>query len=186
MTSNINYKCTLFDRAKLTPIHGEITSKTLHKLRNEIKENYKYVYSNIGGGAHGHLGLVFTDAQYSHTPFVYPTHPGPLIIPDSKTAHANSNMRTIHTKEMCLFCEVTGVEQALVQQIVFTFEEEYLAYIRNKTTKSTKNTVAGVLTYLQDNYGQLMPHELLERDDIAKKTTYNMRNPIATVFSTVK
>ena len=87
---------------------------------------------------------------------------------------------------MCLFCEVTGVEQALVQQIVFTFEEEYLADIRNKTTNSTKNTVAGVLTYLQDNYGQLMPHELLEWEHIVKKTIYNPCEPIATVFSAVE
>ena len=48
------------------------------------------------------------------------------------------------------------------------------------------DTVAGVLTYLQDNYGQLMPHKLLEREDIVKKTIYNPRHPIATMFSAVK
>ena len=48
------------------------------------------------------------------------------------------------------------------------------------------DTVAGVLTYLQDNYGQLMPHKLLEREDIVKKTIYNPHEPIATVLSAVK
>ena len=37
--------------------------------------------------------------------------------------------------------------------------------------------------HLQDNYGQLMPHELLESEDIVKKMIYNLRNPITTVFS---
>ena len=62
MTSNINYKDTLFERSNLTPIRGKPTSETLHKLQNEIKANAKSVYSNLRGGAHGHLGLVLTDA----------------------------------------------------------------------------------------------------------------------------
>ena len=47
------------------------------------------------------------------------------------------------------------------------------------------DTVAGILTHLQENYGQLMPHELLEQEDIVKKTNYNPRDPIATIFSAV-
>ena len=61
MTININYKATIFNRANITPIRGKLTFKTLHKLRNEIKANSKAVYSNLGGGANGHLSLVLTD-----------------------------------------------------------------------------------------------------------------------------
>ena len=53
MASNINYKDTLFERANLTPICGELTFETLRKLRNEIKANTKSAYPNLGGGAHG-------------------------------------------------------------------------------------------------------------------------------------
>ena len=73
MTSNINYKDTLFERANLTPICGKPTFETLHKLWNKIKANTKSIYSNLGGRAHGHLSLVLNDAQYaltSTTPFV--------------------------------------------------------------------------------------------------------------------
>ena len=44
---------------------------------------------------------MITDEQYaliSPTTFVYPTHLGPLIIPDGTTTHANSNMWITHTK----------------------------------------------------------------------------------------
>ena len=132
---------------------------------------------------------MLNDSQYaiiSLTPFIYPTHPGPIIIPDGTTAYANSNMRISHTKEVPLFREVTGVEQALVQQIVGTVEEAYLVDIRNRTTNSIKYTVSGVLTHLQDNYGKLMPQEILEREDIVKYMSYNPRDPIATVFSAAK
>ena len=66
------------------------------------------------------------------------------------------------------------------------FEEEYLADIRNRFKKSTNNTVVGMLTHLQDNYGQLMLHEIVEQEDIVNKTIYNPRDPITTVFSAVE
>ena len=83
--------------------------------------NAKSVYSNLGGGSHGHLGLVLADAQYaliSNMPFVYLTFPGPLVILYDTTAHANSNMLIAHTKEVHLFGKLVGIEQALAKQIV--------------------------------------------------------------------
>ena len=79
-----------------------------------------------------------------------------------------------------------GVEQALVQKIICTAEEAYLVDIRNRTTKPFNDTVADVINRLQDNYGQLMPHALLKREEIVKKTTYYPRELIVTIFSTVK
>ena len=100
MTRTIHYKDTLFEQDKITPISVKPTFETLHKLQNEIKANAKSVYSNFGGGAHGNLGLVLTDAQYaliSPIPFVYLTHTGPIIVPDVTTSHADSNMQISHT-----------------------------------------------------------------------------------------
>ena len=70
-------------------------------------------------------------------------------------------MLIAHTERVRLFQEVTVTEQALVQKIVSTVKEGYLAVIRNRTTNFINNTIAGVLSHLQDNYGQLMPHDLL-------------------------
>ena len=65
------------------------------------------------------------------------------------------------------------MEQALAQKIVSTVKEGYLAVIRNRATNSINDNVADMLTHLQYNYVQLMPHEILERKDIIKKTIYN-------------
>ena len=117
MASYIHCIDTLFDWSNLTPIRDEPTFKTIHKLRNKTKAYAKSDYSNVGGGSHGHLSVVLTDAKYSlilNILFVYRTHLGLLFITYWTTAHTNSNMSIMDTKEVCLFSEVTGVEQALV------------------------------------------------------------------------
>ena len=43
ITRNINYKENIFEKANLTPIRGEPTFETLHKLWNEIKAKDKAV-----------------------------------------------------------------------------------------------------------------------------------------------
>ena len=64
-----------------------------------------------------------------------------------------------------------GVKQILVQQIVATVKEDYLADICNFTKISINNTVDGVLTHIQENCGKLMPHKILERKDMGNNTT---------------
>ena len=125
-------------------------------------------------------------ALISPTPFIYRTRLGPLLILDGTTSHANSNMRIAHTKEVRLFHEVTGVDQAPVQKMAGTVEAAYLTDFRNRTTNSINDTVAGVLTHLQEKYGQLMPHKLLEQEDIVKKKIYNPCKPNATMLSSVE
>ena len=140
----------------------------------KIKADAKSVFSNIGGGAHGHIGLVLADAKYAlifNTPSIYPTHQGPLIILYGTTAYMNSNMIISHTKEVRLFRELTGVEQAFVQHIYTTVKKAYLMDVRNLTTNSVNDTMDDVLMRLQDNYGKLMPHELHESEGIVNKTT---------------
>ena len=61
----------------------------------------------------------------------------------------NSNTRTSHTEVLRLFHEVTGFEQALVQQIVDTVEEAHLMDIRNHTMHSINRAMVDVPRHLQ-------------------------------------
>ena len=78
------------------------------------------------------------------------------------------------------------MDQALVQQIIVTFEEAYLEDIRNRITNPNNDIVVDVLTHLQDNCDQLITHDLLYCEDIVKKITSNTWDPISTLFSTIK
>ena len=77
------------------------------------------------------------------------------------------------------------MEQALIQKIAATIDATYLEDFRYRTTNSINISVSALILHLQETYGPLMPHELQEKEDEAKKTVYNPRDPIASVFSVV-
>jgi hypothetical protein len=120
-STGINYRATYFEFPELTKLQGEPDSTSLFKLRNELKANAQSVYSNLSDGAHGHLALVISEAQYTHIidqPFERPVHPGTLTIPDGTTGPMATVMKEQHHESLRLFREVQGVEKALIQQIV--------------------------------------------------------------------
>ena len=139
MASTVNYRDTHFERANLTPIRGEPTYETVHNLWNKVMAIARSMYSNLGGGTHGHLGLVLKTAQYaaiSTTNFTRPDHPVPLTIPSAATVVQRSTLRDAHTEDLQVFREVMGVEQALIQKIVATIDATYLEDVRDRTTNS--------------------------------------------------
>ena len=82
--NTIDYTHTRFEHTVLPKIHGQPTFTALNKLKTYLKANAKSVRSNLGGGFHGHLGLVLTDEEYamlSDIPFEEPVHPLDFIHP---------------------------------------------------------------------------------------------------------
>ena len=55
---NIEYVNTNFEYPVLTKIHAMPTYEALRKIKNKIKANEASVHCNLGGGNHGHLGLI--------------------------------------------------------------------------------------------------------------------------------
>ena len=71
--NTIDYINNSFVYPTLTQIHGYPTFVTLNKLKKQLKLNARSVSSDLGGGMHGHLGLVLTPedyAQVSQTPYM--------------------------------------------------------------------------------------------------------------------
>ena len=59
-STNIDYVDTYFEFRTLTRIHGEPNYQALKTMKDQLKSNATAVTSKLGGGAHGHLGLVLT------------------------------------------------------------------------------------------------------------------------------
>jgi hypothetical protein len=190
MASNgINYRETYFEFPELTKLHGEPTSESLFKLRNELKANAQSVYSNLSDGAHGHLALVLSDAQYAlltNQPFVRPVHPGPLAIAAGTTAPMAAVMKEAHSEQIRLFREVQGVEKALIQQIVQAVEAPYLIALRERSSNSLRGTVTQILEHLQTVYGRVSPQMLEDHEQELRNMTYNTKYPIDIVFNAVE
>ncbi len=82
-TSTVDYQNTFFKHANLTKIHGEPTFESIRILQREIIVNALSVHSDLGGGAHGHIGLVLSPQEYAlHSDAAYecPQHPRQLVI----------------------------------------------------------------------------------------------------------
>ena len=135
--ATIDYRNSCFEIANLSRIHGEPTFEAIRTLQKEILINAQCVHSDLGGGAHGHLGLVVAPRAYalhSNAPYRKPEHPGPLIIAAGTTLHMSNTLRDQHKERLRVFREVQGVEQALRQQIVSAIEPQYLEAFRSSDT----------------------------------------------------
>ena len=87
MTSHtdIDYKNNIFKHPEITRIVGEPTTVTLITLQAEIRNNAQAVQTILGGGAHGHLGLICSPAAYHALlpgvdAYIRPPNPGSLNI----------------------------------------------------------------------------------------------------------
>ena len=82
----MNYRETYFQHDDLTPIRGKPKNESLKVLFNEVKDNPQTIHSNLGGGAHGHLGMglhpIVYDTIAPGTPYICPVFPGAFTIPD--------------------------------------------------------------------------------------------------------
>ena len=84
MSNSTDYKNTYFQHPSLTSIRGELTYESLSTIYKEIKANENSVPTTLGGGNHGHLGLVISSLAYARitpgAPYLRTENPGLLDI----------------------------------------------------------------------------------------------------------
>ena len=74
---------TIFEYPTLQKIHSQPSFSAQTKIKKHLKANAQWMVSNLGGGAHGHLGLVLTPEEYaliSEIPYIEPRHPGAFTL----------------------------------------------------------------------------------------------------------
>ena len=184
-TKGEDYKNTHFDHPELSRIVGEPSLASLITLRNQIKANAQTVDSTLGGGAHGHLGLVLTPQVYatipSTTPYLRPRLPQ-LDIQPTDTQYQIAQKRHQYAEDLRQFREVQGVERCLVQQIVAAIEPKYLRALRDVHTHKINKTVPEILRYLFNTYGDVSPLELKQLRDQVEAMVFDPTEPVNTIF----
>ena len=160
----VNYRESFFEKPDLTPVIGKPDYETLYQTIIDLRTNAISVHSNLGGGNHGHLGLLMSPAQYaveSQVPFIRPTHPGVLNIPVATARHLADQMeREYKERNLRVFHEVRSVEKALTQQVVSALESKYLLSFKNRQTGQFNGNLLQILQHLQTTYGQISPAQL--------------------------
>ena len=116
-------KDTYFQHKMLTKINGKPTYPSLQMLHTELKANAASVPSTLlGGGLHGHLGLLLTVTAYATlqptTAWVTPPNPGPFVPPTTGTSAQLAAARTVWLESQHQFEVCQATEKALIAQVV--------------------------------------------------------------------
>jgi hypothetical protein len=120
--------------------------------------------TTLGGGAHGHIGLIMTDTLYATltaTPYVTPIDPGVIpLIPNNASTIQCENRRIDHKEARRIFDNHTNMEDALKAQVIDTIDDRYICEIRNKYTGYLGISTCDLLDHLLDRYGKITATDL--------------------------
>ena len=118
MTSNTDFKELFFEHKILSKIEGEPTFTTLHSLLQLLKENACSVQCTLGGGMHGYVGMLVSDASYAvltpGTPFISPVHPGSLTPIAGVTQFQIALQKSQHEESIRIFRDYSLMQRALI------------------------------------------------------------------------
>jgi hypothetical protein len=123
----------------LTKIHGQPTNHNLTIIKKELIAILASIVTALGGGNHGHAGVIIEPAAYSNMTdgidFANPMNPE--IYPTELVANAATGTRAraeVEHKELFNQFEIfEGVCQGTKDTILKAVDNEYLVKIKHKT-----------------------------------------------------
>ena len=134
---------------QVTKIHGRPSFLQLRKLEKELTINASKVQSDLGGGMHGHLGMIKSPEDYTTIapgqPYIFPAQPPPLEIPAGTTQAATFTLQQ-HMLDTEKFKEAMEVKKALGHQLTEAIDSEYMAEFLDEHTNNINQLLHQVAT----------------------------------------
>ena len=144
----------------VTKIHGQPTDQDITKLEKELIAIAASIPTLLGGGNHGHAGLIVDAAKYltmAGQAFNAPPNPG--IYPAGLAANAAAGTRARaeaeHKEDVAQYEIFKGVEQALKDIIQEAVEHDYLLEIEDDTLGFLNQTPRQMIDHLKARGGAL-------------------------------
>lgn len=142
----------------ITKVNGQPTSQDIDVLETELMRIAASFYSELGGGAHGHAGLLLSQNDYEMlapgTPFVIPTNPG--VYPEGIIAAAQKAQREAEHKALVKqFQTCVGVAKGLKELILKAIEEDFLLELQNEQTGYLNVSPFQIMNHLRNRWGSL-------------------------------
>lgn len=122
----------------------------------------------------------------SVTPFVRPSHPGPLVVPPRVPAYEQQRLREQHKDRFATARECTNVENSLKQQIVSAMEPGYTEALKNQTTNKVERSIPDIFTHLFDNYGLVETEEVISAETTLQNKQYLITTPIHLLYKEIE
>ena len=145
-----------------------------------------------GGGDHGYLGLVLSDAEYLAIPtvfgtrFVPPAYPGPLVIPPTANAVQAVQARESHQEQVRQYRECNHVEKALLKHLQNTLEPKYVEAFVDEDTALLSTDIPTILDHLTNRYGQVCGTEVQQFLNEVLQTPYTPAEPLVMVWNPIQ
>ena len=158
-----------FPHPELTSIVGKPDNPSIQKLKKEIYANAVSIYSELGGGDHGHLALLLTlDAYHTLTRKTYnvPEHPGALAV-HARTADA-ATITENNRQHAALLASHTLhrlVSNALKKQLIQAVEHRYLALLEDPEFGFSDVSCRAILIHLIETYGKITIDDVTNNRD---------------------
>ncbi len=142
----------------VTKIHGQPTLQDIDVLDDELTAIASSFPSELGGGMHGHAGLIKTAADYAlfapATPFIVPANPGHYPagpIPAAQRSQREHEHKALVTQ----FQTCTGVGKGLKDLILQAVDEDFLLELRDEVVAYLNVTPVQMITHLRDRWGTM-------------------------------
>jgi hypothetical protein len=144
----------------VTKIHGQPTNQDLTILEKELIAILANIPTTLGGGNHGHAGILMDPARYLLTagiPFINPANPGnyPAGIAANAAAGARARAEAQHKEEVKEYETFQGVIQATKDIIMEAVDHEYLLEIEDEILGFLNETPMSIMTHLRNRGGTL-------------------------------
>ena len=185
MTSTTKFN---FPFEVLTPIDGKPTNTTLQLLQQQLFTNARSVESPRGGGMHGHMALLLSDADYlarTGVSFDIPTHPGPAPPnPVGATAAQLAEGIRAYNQALADVSLYNRLRSALTAQILTAVNASFLRALADPDFGFADVTPLRMLVHLQTKYGTMTPEEL-ETNRAALSDPWNFDDPIEDLWDRI-
>jgi hypothetical protein len=131
--------CDEICKETVTKIHGQPTSHNLTNLEKEIIAILANIPTTMGGGNHGHVGVIMDPTDYNTLTagidFVNPVDPGiyPAGLAVNGAAGTRAREEAIHKELITQFETFEGVKLGTKDLILEAVDNEYLSEIKHDT-----------------------------------------------------
>jgi hypothetical protein len=170
----------------LTPLdpNATPTPRSVRLLRKEVYANLLSVRSALGGGGHGHLGMVMPQAEYvamavGNAPYVHPIPPVPPNYAGAAAVIAQLQSDYAHQKER--YEEYVELAAQIKAQLLQAVPILYLQQLNHAQVGFANATPRAIIDHLLATFGEITERDL-DKNMAELRAPWNPDVPIHTVF----
>jgi hypothetical protein len=178
-----------FPHSSLPKVTGKPTFEDLKVIRRLLNTNDMSVSSYVGGGRHGHLGIIMTNEEYfaiAADVFPVPDNPGASSeVVVGMMAAVIAELTRLHREATQVYRTYHNVDQAIETLILEAFDDAYLNALSNEEVGYANCMSLDLLTHLLTFYAMIAPTELTQNYK-RLNTPYDPNQPIETLFQQIQ